>query len=463
MGQSIHPTYRQTNMINRLLRILIMLAVALAALPLSTVGAQSGANFSAQKVDSHFPEGLTFSVNARSSASQITAARLYYRWRGDPDFRSAEVEIAAPGYAQSLDFSLLTLNTLPPGAELTSYWKVTLADGSTAQSDQITTHYDDLHYDWKTLENEQIAVMWHDRRQAIGEQVFDIARMAVNSQSKTFGAKLDYQMRIVIYNSFDEFAAWHNTIGEFIGGQAFPDFGITAQILPDEAHQNWWQYEVIPHEIAHLYFYQVAFHPDVFPPMWLNEGVAQYSEFTEHGGELSYVEDKIWDGGLVPLADLPFGFDVEEEEVLRQSYAESLSAVTYLVETYGTEGLSALLAAYKSGKDTPQAFPAALGVTLDEFQADWLIWMGVPPELYPSPTPKATTFVYPTVDFAYKTPAPTTAPTHPAASPTAPAPANLPARSPLPGVSLSLLCALAGAFALLAALGLVLALSLIKK
>ncbi len=460
-----HAPDTTPDMTNRLLRILVLLVIALAAMPASTARAQLGAEFSTQTVENHFPEGLTFQIHARSS-SKITSARLFYRWRGDAAFNMEKVEIESPDYAQALTFSLLTLRSLPPGAEVTNYWEITLEDGSTAHSDEVSTDYEDANYDWKVLENEQIAVLWHDRQQAIGEQVFDIAQMAVASQSKMFGAELDDQMRIVIYNSFEEFAAWHGSIGEFIGGQAFPEFGITAQILPDEAHQNWWQYEVIPHEIAHLYFYQVTNHPDVYPPIWLNEGVAQYSEFVEHGEELSYIEDLIWDGNFVPLEELPFGFDVEDEEVLRQSYAESLSAVNYLVETYGTEGLSALLAAYKSGKDTPQAFSNALGISLEEFQAGWLAWIGIPPALYPSPTPKATSYVFPTPDFVYETPNATiAAPAPPAASPppSTPMPVHPLAQLPLAGISLSLLCALAGALTLLAALAVVLLLSVSKK
>ncbi len=434
-------------MARQLLHIILLLALALTVLPCPPVSAQSDAGFGAQTTENHFPNGLTFRVHVQSGSSKIVSARLRYRLLGDPTFITETVPVE-PDYALDLRFDLTALGSNPPGITVTSFWEVTLADGSQSSSLEVISVYDDPYYDWETLEDEQIAVRWHDRPQALGEQVFDIARMAVKSQSELFGAKLDDQMRIVIYNSYEEFTAWNQKAGKNIGGQAFPELGITVQIVPDTASQNWWLYEVVPHEISHLYFYQVTHHPGSEPPLWLNEGVAQYNEFIEHGQELSETEEIIWNGDLTPLDDLSvyFSFNNDEEQ-MKLAYAESVSAVTYLVETYGTEGLSALLAAYKSGQSSADAFPAALGVTTKEFEAGWLAWIGAPPELYPSPSPAV----------RHVAPIPTTG----AHSETAPAPAVPPASAllntptgpavTLTGPTLSLLCAAGGALTLLLA------------
>lgn len=388
---------------------LLLLVLALAALPLNVAQAQSNIGFGPAAFENHFPHGLTFQIHAQSSAGKIVSARLHYYLRNDPSITQVNVKVV-PAYALDLSYTWNTSRqTTPPGAPVISYWEIELEDGSRARSPEALFYYDDPNYNWETLENEQVAVWWHGRPQAFGQQVFDIARTAIASQSRLFGAELDEQVRIIIYNDFNEFAAWHNFIGEFVGGQAFPELAITTQIVPDAEDQEWWLYQVIPHETSHLYFYQVTRNPMVDSPSWLNEGVAQYNEFVEHGEELAYVEDVIWEGGLLRLQSISGSFGNVNAEQVRLAYAESLSAVTYLVETYGTEGLSALLAAYKNGKNTEKAFSEALGVTPGQFEDGWLVWLGIPEGLYPSPTPFPTLKSIPTANLVYQTRTPTAA------------------------------------------------------
>lgn len=69
------------------------------------------------------------------------------------------------------------------------------------------------------------------------------------------------------------------------------------------------------------------------------------------------------DGGLIPLSSLANGFGAFAEERVYLAYHEALSAVTYLVDSYGNEGLGTLLAAYKDGITTEEAFQLALGIS----------------------------------------------------------------------------------------------------
>jgi hypothetical protein len=112
------------------------------------------------------------------------------------------------------------------------------------------------------------------------------------------------------------------------------------------------------------------------------------------------VETAAKHGDLIPLSSLEVGFGYFNESRTRLAYAEALSAVTYLVDTYGSDGLAALLAAYRQGMVTDEVFPAALGVTATEFEAGWTVWLGLSegefvtntpwplPTFPPSPTPR---------------------------------------------------------------------------
>jgi hypothetical protein len=137
-------------------------------------------------------------------------------------------------------------------------------------------------------------------------------------------------------------------------------------------------------------------------PAWLDEGLAQYYEFGRPEAGLERVESAAQQGRLLPLVSLSGGFGRDPEQV-RLSYDQSLSAVTYLLETWGDPGLQGLIAALKSGKPVRAAVESALGVTWEEFEAGWITWLGVPttPAAPPTPTP---TLVRPTAPSGWPTP-----------------------------------------------------------
>ena len=53
------------------------------------------------------------------------------------------------------------------------------------------------------------------------------------------------------------------------------------------------------------------------------------------------------------------------------AYAESESAVRYIRERYGAEGINRLLTAYAGGADCAAGVQSSLGLSLDQLQADW--------------------------------------------------------------------------------------------
>ncbi len=377
----------------------LFLWLALAAQPSAT---QDAITFALFETTNNFPNDLTFSTTVSSSAGEIVDAEFVFHLRNQfssDSLSRVKIELD-PASHIDLSYTWDTSAGTIPGAAVLYYWEVTDSAGNQIRSAEQMVRYEDTRYDWQILENESIAVWWHDRRSSFGEDVFEIATEAVAKQRELFQADLDFQMRIIIYNDFDEFAAWNGVVSEFIGGQAFPDQGITAQIVSAYGSQERWLNDVVPHEISHLYFEQVTFHRRSNPPIWLNEGVAQYNEFGIHRATLRDVETAAKQGDLIPLSSLEVGFGYFNESRARLAYAEALSAVTYLVDTYGNDGLAALLAAYRQGMVTDEAFPAALGVTDSEFEADWTVWLGLSegefvtntpwplPTFPPSPTPR---------------------------------------------------------------------------
>ena len=426
--------------------------------------AQAAITFESFSTENHFPQDLTFNTTVSSSAGEITSAELVFHFRNEFSSDSSTRGQAEFDPADRVNLSYVwdTSAGTVPGAAVIYYWEVTDAAGNVARSDEQLVRYEDTRFDWHVQENEAIAVWWHDRPDSFGRRVFEIASEAVAVQHDLYQADLDFQIRILIYNDFEEFAAWNGVVSEFVGGQAFVNQGVTAQIVSAYGSQEQWLNNVVPHEVSHLYFAQVTFNRRSTPPTWLDEGVAQFNEFGNQRGALRQTEQAAEQGDLLSLSKLEHGFGFSNEARTRLAYAEAVSAVTYLVETYGEDGLAALLAAYKDGQTTAEAFVSALGLTPGEFEAGWSVWLGLEPGAYVTPTPwPLPTFRPSPTPFGVGTAVATPAPSSPATSATAtavsqPTPTPFEPEPSLTGYDPMLVVWVAGAIFLCCGLGLLL-------
>lgn len=380
----------------KLLSLLVFILILSQWDPATAVAQTSPITISPTTTTNNFPQNLTFTTTASSSAGSIISAKLIFtddEGKGGTQHIIPDIEPAAElTLTYEWDTSRITV---VPSQPVYYYWQITDDAGNRANSQLELVRYDDIRFAWQVLEDEAIAVWWHDQPAEFGQLVFDIATTAVAEQRTLFQIEPDLQIRILIYNTFDEFAAWHSFVNEFIGGQAFPPAGVTTQIVPTGSYQEEWLRDVLPHEIAHLYFYQATTSLSS-PPTWLNEGLAQYLEFDDNSLSLRAAEIAVLSGNRIPLYAITGSFG-NQEDAVRLAYAEGLSAVTYLIEAYGEDGLAALLAAYKSGLYDEEAFLTALGVTPLEFEYEWIVWLGASPDLYPTPLPTATLAPLPTI------------------------------------------------------------------
>jgi hypothetical protein len=358
-------------------------------LPVRRLLPAGGITFSETRVENNFPAGLTFEVTVVSEAGEIDAVTLVHGLQGDISLTRVPMTVD-PGEEVTVSYIWDTSSTtIPPSAPVIYHWEAADSAGNHVNSATGHFDYDDVRFAWQVQENENLAVWWHDRPDALGDRVFSIARNSLDAQASLYQAELAFPVRIIIYNDFEEFAAWHSFVSEFIGGQAFPALGITTQIVSAYGDQESWLQDVIPHEISHLYFYQVTYSPFTSPPSWLNEGIAQYNEQHSHRELLAYAQERILLGELLRLTALTGSFGYTEDEVAL-AYAEGLSAVFYFVETYGEHGMGALLAAYKTGMNHDEAFQTAIGRSMPDFEQEWLAWLKAPEGMYGTPTPTAT-------------------------------------------------------------------------
>jgi hypothetical protein len=154
----------------------------------------------------------------------------------------------------------------------------------------------------------------------------------------------------------------------WIAGSAYPGLHLIMAILPagdlNEVKR------VVPHEISHQVLGQATADPFNYPPKWLDEGLAVYSQ--ESGREKFYRRalELAADGEVPPLATLNGEFPYDPDAALA-AYAYSLSAVIYILDTYGDEGMARLIAAFPEGITYDDTILQALGVSFDELDRQW--------------------------------------------------------------------------------------------
>jgi hypothetical protein len=125
---------------------------------------------------------------------------------------------------------------------------------------------------------------------------------------------------------------------------------------------------VLRHEVAHSF---VASRTGANCPTWLQEGLAQWLE----GGDPDREDEslaKLAHGAALPRLDsLERAFVDLPEARAQVAYAESLSAVAYILKHHGEDAVRRLIAALATGLKAAEALPAAIGLSYAELQRAW--------------------------------------------------------------------------------------------
>jgi hypothetical protein len=351
-------------------------------------------------IENDYPNGLTFRIGVESDHSVIKAT-LYYRTQGSSSTSIQPIDVE-PGTEVTATYTWDTSRiTVAPSSPILYHWVLQdQADNRLVVPEQ-KVYYDDLRFSWQELSDPELIVRWYEGDDDFGRFVYETARQALNQMKEQSGQGLGFPVFVLLYANDADFGSWHSYVDEWVGGQAFPPLGVTAEIIPPHSDEAWIQ-DVIPHEIAHLFFHQAVHDGMASWPAWLDEGLAQYYEFGSPDPALERAAHAARRGTLLPLASLSGGFGRNPVQV-RLSYDQSLSAVTYLLETWDGEGLQGLILLFRQGKSPRAAIEQALGITWEEFEAGWITWMGVPTTPSTPPTPTAT-LVYPTPPSGWPTP-----------------------------------------------------------
>jgi hypothetical protein len=316
-----------------------------------------------------FPEGITFTFDAET-VSPITNVELIFRPTGVKTY-SVELPAFERG-ATSLTIEHpvdLRAGELPPGVDVDYQWRITEENGDVVETPEQSILWDDDRYSWTPLSGPNVTVYTYEGNADFQQAILDTAERTIASLNDAYGSMPDQPIRIWVYTGREDFyGALAPNSEPGIAGAARPDLHLIQAVIPPGNERE--MVRVIPHEILHQVLHQVTDGPFTNVPLWLNEGLATYWQETGRDPFYTLALQRAAAGTIPPLRSLNGDFAYDPDEA-RVGYGLSLSAVIYILDTWGDEGMARLIDAFPEGITVDEAVQKGLGISFDELDRRW--------------------------------------------------------------------------------------------
>ena len=378
-------------------RLLLALAAAVVLLlPAAPVRALS-LDFSDATTTSAFNGGIDFSIKmtASEAPSRVEIHLLFPGAIGPFVVNLADqpaVSFQPKAGTNTLHYTLDTSagGHIMPNTPITTTWVAYMQGGGAPfSSDPSTYHYADETQQWQTLRDGIVTVHWTTGSESFAQHAASVAVKALSTNAAVLGIQETDPVDFFIYADDASFrAALGAGARENVGGEAITEIRtLFAEFTPDLLNDPWVGI-TITHELTHQVVDDATKNPYRSLPRWLNEGFAVYQSEGNASKYRSMVKDAVSSGDLLPLTALGWQFPTEPTKTVL-AYAESVSAVDYIVRQYGKDALTKLILAYKNGPTDDEAMQAAIGKDVAAFQTEWFGAVGAstPSPFGPQPGP----------------------------------------------------------------------------
>jgi hypothetical protein len=356
-------------------RIILMTSALFLLFSPSPIAAVDGIVVIDMDVDINFPNQAVFTIEAESYVD-IVDVRLYYQVD-----RMNYAEVVSEGWADFTPANMVEANwvwdmrnsSLPPGAEVLYWWMVEDADGNRFETSPEIMHFNDERYSWQSLNSTmplggELSLFWYAGDSTFAQELMDACEEGLTRSTQDIGAYPEEPIDIYIYASTVDLKGAMIFPQEWTGGVAFTAFStIAIGISPSELD---WGKRALVHELMHLVVHQATFGPYGQLPLWLDEGLAMYSEGELDPALRSYLEEAISKDELISVRSLCSPFSAYSEKA-SLSYAQSYSLVVYLLDNYGQDSMLDLLTILKQGSTYDEALTEVYGFDIDGLDARW--------------------------------------------------------------------------------------------
>ncbi|MGQ9784699.1 MAG: peptidase MA family metallohydrolase [Armatimonadota bacterium] len=126
---------------------------------------------------------------------------------------------------------------------------------------------------------------------------------------------------------------------------------------------------IIAHEITHAIIFRMLGHLATVMPLWAHEGIAKYESREPYKYDEEMIASAAAEGSLIPLMSLRNSFPKTR---MGLAYAESASAIRYLISKYGRGAPRNILKEIMQTASFDLAMYRVTGHGLDQFEREWL-------------------------------------------------------------------------------------------
>lgn len=327
------------------------------------------------KVVMNFPTSLTFSAQIKSSAT-ISDVRLRYQVdQTSIATVTAENFVTITPYSNinaSYQLDMRRFGGFPPGTNLHYWWAVKSGGSKFQESDAQSFSITDNRYTWKNLTQGFISISWYSGDSKFGQALMDTAQASLIKLAKDTGASPNKTINIFIYANSTDLQGSLIYPNEWTGGVSFFQYNVIA--IGISTSNLTWGESAMTHELTHNVVGQLIYNPYSDLPVWLNEGLAMYSQgplTTQFTGPLSQATKN---QALISVRTIASPFSANGDKA-NLSYAESYTLVDYLQKTYGPDKMQALLKVFSLGSTYDNAFKQVYGFDMDGLNAKWQPWV----------------------------------------------------------------------------------------
>jgi hypothetical protein len=315
-----------------------------------------------------FGQQVTFQGRI-DSPSSVLQASILFRQAGEEITRIETLAIEPDGL---LHFKYnVSSNVLAPFSTIIFWFQAAMTDGSTQTSPTFNFRYEDNRFTWQQLSEGSLAVHWYGADPAFGQSALDAGRAGLAAISQLMPLHMEAPLDVYVYPNVNDLQQALYLGGRpWTGGHADPALGVAmVAVVPGETQVMQMQTR-IPHEIAHVMLYREMGQSYNMLPVWLSEGLASLAELYPNPDYANALQQASQNGSLIPMAELCQAFPPDSGRAFL-AYAQSQSFTSFLRDSYGSTGLSALVRAYGDGLDCELGASRGVGVPLSQLDSRW--------------------------------------------------------------------------------------------
>ncbi|MBN1966249.1 MAG: hypothetical protein JW910_16495 [Anaerolineae bacterium] len=402
------------------------------------VTAQEGENdpdvftIGAITLTSNYPEGMTFTIEASSSAGPITRATVFYDFgapisgRDSADFIDHETGMITTNLYRYEEDGLI------PWLDVNYTWRLVDAAGNSIETEPQHAIYEDTTREWMHAENDLVRVYWFGLPEWVGAEALDAVEDARERWSLSFpGVALNPPPLVVIYPDLESFLEWRGEAGaesiRFVGTLRQQWNGTVQRVADQERLDRECggldlgaDYELVVralarstvvHELTH--FHQYALSSDNGPSWWV-EGQATFFEDPVQPYDTEWRVQRLAAMGelpsIAPGAELTGAGTLGPDGCTHVTYDVGASFLRFLRDNYGGyEAHGEIVQLVAQNVPIHQAIEQVTGRAFADLEAEWRATLGAGPVPTLMPTPTLPVFNFPTPSYGVPgtpTPAP---------------------------------------------------------